>query len=213
MNTPLLLTERNGLWVVSKPSGWVVHRTNDPTIPDLLSWAKETFPDVSNIEQIAPIHRIDRATSGLVLLSPDPEIRANLGHCFANEGIKKEYRALVYGQTSPTLAINRPLEDRRRGKKLQARTDAETLETFVSCSYLAVFPQTGRKHQIRRHLQAINHAVVGEKRYKPKKFLPVPGFPGRLWLHAHRITLPDGETFEAPLSSELEAQLQLLRSL
>ena len=207
---PSLLTRQGPLWVINKPAGWVVHPTNDPSMLDLISWAQEHFPDADGI---APINRIDRFTSGLVLLSPDPDYRGHLGTLFAEEKIQKEYRCLVYGKTPPSRQIDKPLADARRGKPLEALTRFETLQVFVSCSYLSVRPETGRKHQIRRHLQGINHAIVGESRYRPKKFLRVPGFPGRLWLHAHRLLLPDGQEFTAPLASELQEHLELLERL
>jgi 23S rRNA pseudouridine955/2504/2580 synthase len=77
-------------------------------------------------------------------------------------------------------------------------------------SLLTVRPETGRKHQIRRHLQTIGHAVVGDDRYPPRRFRKVPGFPGRLWLHANELTLPDGRRFRAPLAAELDDHLRLL---
>ena len=207
---PTLLSRDASLWVINKPAGWVVHPTNDPSMLDLISWAETTFPEARGI---APIHRIDRFTSGLVLLSPDPDLRGSLGSLFAEEKIRKEYRCLVYGKTAPSGHIDSPLADARRGKPLQSLTRYQTLQSFVSCSYLSVRPETGRKHQIRRHLQGIDHAIVGESRYKPKKFLRVPGFPGRLWLHAHHLQLPDGREFTAPLAPELQTHLELLERL
>ncbi|TXD34413.1 RNA pseudouridine synthase [Lujinxingia vulgaris] len=209
MNAPTLLSADNNLFVVNKPAGWVVHPTNDPTMQDLVSWLNAQIGN----SDAAPVHRLDRETSGLVLMSPSPELRAQLGDWFAQNTVRKEYRALVYGSTPDTMTLDAPLFDRRRGRPLSALTRVETLERFVSCSYLRVTPATGRKHQIRQHLQRAGHAIVGEARYKPKKFLRVPGFPGRLWLHALRLELPDGRIFEAPLAPELDAQLNLLRSL
>lgn len=210
MSKPKLISRKDDLWVIDKPAEWVVHPTNDPDMLDLVSWTEENFPEAKGM---APINRIDRQTSGLVLMSPDPELRGGMGKYFADDEVKKEYLALVYGKTPERGTIDKALKDARRGKPLSATTHFETLEVFVSCSYLKVIPETGRKHQIRRHLQGIGHAIVGEKRYRPKKFLRVPGFPGRLWLHAHRLRLPDGRQFCAPLAEELEEQLMLLREV
>lgn len=207
---PEVLHVDGDLWVIAKPAGWIVHPAGDPDIPDLLSWARNALPDAKGL---APVHRIDRHTSGLVLLSPDPALRATLGEHFARDEVRKTYLALVYGPTPPTGRIETPLQDARRGRPLAAATTFETLETFVSCSLLRVHPLTGRKHQIRRHLHGIDHAIVGEQRYRPRKFLRVPGFPGRLWLHATHLELPDGRTFSAPLPPELADHLDLLRRL
>ncbi|RVU45802.1 RNA pseudouridine synthase [Lujinxingia sediminis] len=209
MNDPMLLSHDGDLFVINKPAGWVVHPTNDPAMKDLVSWLNT----LTGTSENAPIHRLDRETSGVVLMSPSPELRAELGEWFAQNQVRKEYRALVYGSPPNTMTLDAPLFDRRRGRPLNARTRIETLERFVSCSYLRVQPETGRKHQIRQHLQREGHAIVGESRYKPKKFLRVPGFPGRLWLHALRLELPDDRVIEAPLAPELDAQLTLLRSL
>ena len=209
MNDPTLLSHDDDLFVVNKPADWVVHPTNDPGMKDLVSWLNA----LTGTSEHAPIHRLDRETSGVVLMSPSPELRAEFGEWFAQNQVRKEYRAMVYWKTPDAITLDAPLFDRRRRRPLDALTRVETLERFVSCSYLRVLPETGRKHQIRQHLQREGHAIVGESRYKPKKSLRVPGFPGRLWLHALRLELPDGRVMEAPLAPELEAQLTLLRSL
>ncbi len=86
---------------------------------------------------------------------------------------------------------------------------AEALGAF---SLLRVRPETGRKHQIRRHLHGIGLPLVGDTRYRGR-FRPVPGFPGRLFLHAWRLSLPDGRSFESPLPPELEACILELRRI
>ncbi|MBA2663997.1 MAG: RNA pseudouridine synthase [Bradymonadaceae bacterium] len=207
---PQLIHRKAGLWVFDKPSGWVVHPTNDPAMENIVDWAQQTLPKAAGL---APINRIDRETSGLVLMSPSSQTRGEIGKWFADELVKKRYRCLVYGNPPPSGVIDTPLQDARRASPLAATTRFEMLESFISCAYLEVCPQTGRKHQIRRHLQGIGHAIVGEKRYKPKQFLKIPGFPGRLWLHAHWLRLPDGREFSAPLPDELEAHLAVLRGL
>lgn len=207
---PTLIARDDRLWVLNKPADWVVHPTNDPTMKDLIAWSRE---HLGASEEFAPINRIDRATSGLVLYSPDPALRAEIGDLFAQNLVKKTYRALVYGNPPLRGRINAPLDDGRRGKSLDALTHYEVLETFRSCAHLSVKPETGRKHQIRRHLKHIGHAIVGDTRYTPKRRPNIPGFPRRMWLHAHILRLPDGREFEAPLSPELEDHLELLRSL
>jgi tRNA pseudouridine65 synthase len=207
---PELIERTNGLWVLSKPAGWVVHPTHDPTLPDLIAWCQQ---HLDAPPELAPINRIDRETSGVVLYAADPKIRATIGAMFADNEVKKTYRALVYGNPPHNGVIDVPLDDGRRGRPLDALTRYEVLETFVSCAHLAVFPETGRKHQIRRHLLSIGHAIVGDRRYTPRRRPNVAGFPGRMWLHAHTVKLADGREFVAPLPRELEDQLVLLRSL
>ena len=91
-------------------------------------------------------------------------------------------------------------------------TRYRTLEWLGSFSLLAVRIETGRKHQIRRHLHGIGHPVIGDPRHGPRRPVRVPGWPGRLWLHARVLVLPGGETFEDPLPRELLASLDAMRS-
>ena len=105
--------------------------------------------------------------------------------------------------------IRRPLSY-GRGRTQPAVTRYRCLAVHGRFSYLEVRPETGRKHQIRRHLHGIGHPLVGDTRYRPRRFRAVPGFPGRIWLHALRLELPDGRHFEAPLPPELSAHLEVL---
>lgn len=207
---PHMLAQRDQLWVLYKPAGFAVHQASDRSIPDLMTWASEHLPLP---DAIAPINRLDRATSGVVLCSPDAKVRGEYGRMFAQNRVVKEYRALVFGRTHKKGVIRRPLKDKRRQKPLRCVTRYTRLASFRKTSYLAVTPETGRYHQIRRHMQGIGHALVGDERYPPSRFQPIAGFPGRLWLHAHSLTLPDGETFIAPLPPELDEHIALLEEL
>ena len=178
------------------------HAAADPDIPDLLTWARTHAGAPAGL---APVHRLDRATSGVLLCADDPELLAAIGAALAAGTVQKEYRALVYGRMRAGGTIRRPLADERRGRPLPASTRFRLLAAYSGASLLAVFPLTGRRHQIRRHLSAVGHPVVGDPRYGRR-----PGGPGRLWLHALRVQLPDGRCFEAPLPVELTAHLEAL---
>jgi len=205
---PTLLAVVDDLWVIDKPAGYLVHPAGNPAMPDILAWAREVegAPD-----GLAPVHRLDRQTSGVVLCSPDPELRTRLGVSFAEREVQKTYRTLVHDLTPAEGLIDRPLPDARRGAPLEARTRYWRLEALGRFSYLEVTPETGRKHQIRRHLNHIGHGVVGDRRYPHRKPRRTPHDPGRLWLHALRVVLPDGRVFEAPLAPELAEHLDRLR--
>ncbi len=204
---PTVLRREGALWVLSKPAGLAAHATGDPSIPDVITWAIEHG---GAPRELAPVHRLDRETSGVLLASDDPALRARLGALFAEGRVTKRYRALVHGRANAKGIVRRPLADGRRGRPLDAVTRWRRIATYGRVSLLEVRPETGRKHQIRRHLAGIGHPIVGDARYGPRRFAPVPGFPGRLWLHAIAIELPDGRVFEAPLAPELEAHLALL---
>ncbi len=206
---PTLLSNDDGLWVIDKPAGRVVHAARPEDKPDLLAWARAHAgaPDT-----LAPVNRLDKETSGLVICAADKKLLAEASSWFATAKVKKEYRALVFGRTHKKGVVRRPLQDARRGRALDAVTRYWLQRALPRASYLRVQPETGRKHQIRRHLQGIGHPVVGDRRYRPKRgsFKRIPGYPGRLWLHCLTLTLPDGRHYEAPLPTALEEHLAAL---
>lgn len=205
---PQLLASENGWFALYKPAGMNVHPAAEQEGLALSTW-------VSQQEHLPPtlmlVNRLDRATSGIVLFADGQEKCAQAHQWFAEEQVSKAYQALVYGVTHRKGIIRRPLQDQRRKRSLAAVTRYRRVENMGPFSLLVVRPETGRKHQIRRHLQSVGHAVVGDSRYRPKKRRNVPGFPGRLWLHAFRLELPDGFHVECPLPVELLEHLDLLR--
>ena len=206
---PILVARVGELWVLSKPAGFAVHRAGEGA-PDLMAWA------VQNLDAppgLSPIHRLDLETSGVVLCAGDPKILARYGQFFARGEAVKRYRALVHGRAHLKGVIRRPLKEPGGSKMQDAITRYRKLAWYGPTTYMEVRPETGRKHQIRRHLQGIGHAVVGDERYPPKRFRAIAGFPGRLWLHAQSIELPGGVRFEAPLPPELKAHLAMLADM
>lgn len=184
-----------------------MHPARGTTAPNVVEWLVAQ----GAVEGIAPVHRLDLVTSGVVLYAEDRALRGALGRMFRDGLVEKRYVALVVGRTRKKGVIRKPLADARRGRPLKAVTRYRTREHLGGFSLVSVRPQTGRKHQIRRHLQGIKHPIVGDSRYGPRRFVPVPAFPGRLWLHAERVTLPDGRSFAAPLAPELADHLAVLR--
>ena len=209
MNAARLICCEDGIWVFDKPAGMAVHPAGE-NVPDLLSWARAEGGAPASLRAA---HRLDRETSGVVLCAADDEVIAELGRLFREGGVVKRYRALVHGRAHRKGVIRTPLGDARRGTPLEAVTRFRLLDWLGPTSYLEVRPESGRRHQIRRHLQRIGHSIVGDTRYPPKHFRGVAGFPGRLWLHAMAIELSDGRSFEAPLAPELSAHLEHLAVL
>jgi 23S rRNA-/tRNA-specific pseudouridylate synthase len=208
---PQLLARDRSLWVLDKPSGLRVHAAGDDGADDLVSWVRR---ELDGPAALAPVHRLDAGTSGVVLLSSDAEERTELGEAFAAGTVRKRYLALTFGVTHAKGTIDRALMDARRKRPLEARTRYKRLSLFGRvASYLALVPESGRKHQLRRHLQQIGHGIIGDTRYRDAKRRRVPRFPGRLWLHAETLELPDGRRFEAPLASELAEHLEQLEAL
>lgn len=203
---PIEVIARDGpLWVIAKPAGVRVHPAGDDGADDLIAgMARAGLP-----AGMSPIHRLDAPVSGAVLCSADPAVRAEVGRWFAERQIGKVYRAVVFGRTRRKGIIRRSLAV-GRGRRQPAVTRYRCLAVHGRFSYLEVRPETGRKHQIRRHLHGIGHPLVGDTRYTPRRFTPVPAFPGRIWLHAWRLELPDGRAFEAPLPADLAEHLEAL---
>ena len=208
MKEPGLITIVDDLWVFNKPAGYAAHPTGNPRIPDLLSWA---ICNLNVPKTLAPVHRLDRAVSGVILCSPDKKLRSRLAARFAAGDIKKEYRALVFGHTHKKGKIEHKLMDKRRGTHLEALTRYRRLESLGRITYLSVLPLTGRRHQIRRHLQRIGHPIIGDPRYKPAGRPRLAFSPKRLYLHAVRLTLDDHISFEVPLDGGFSEYLELWR--
>ena len=196
--------------MLDKPSGWAVHPTGEGDAPDLMTWANDTL-DSGQAGRFSPAHRLDKETSGIVICSPSGAARARVGAWFGAGEVKKVYLALVHGRTRKKGIVRKKLKDGRRGRALEAVTRYTTLGRWGALSLLRVRPETGRKHQIRRHLQGIGHAIVGDERYRPARFKSVPSFPGRLWLHAHQLELPEVGSFTSELPEGLSAHLEALK--
>ena len=213
METPdeprVLARSSQGLLVVHKPAGMRVHPASEDGVPDLLGWLRDQ-PDLP--PDVAPVQRLDQGTSGLLLCGSSRNHRA-MASAWLEEGlVEKTYLTAVHGRTRKKGTLRRALPDARRGRPLPAVTRYRTLEWLGGFSLLAVRIETGRKHQIRRHLSGIGHPVIGDPRHGPRRPVRVPGWPGRLWLHARVLVLPDGETFEDPLPPELLSSLDAMRS-
>lgn len=205
MDSPRLLLRADRIAAVEKPAGWVVHATRPNEHADLRTWV---HPELGPGWEA--VHRLDRDTSGVVILGADPEIRAELSKAFAAGEVRKTYLALVQGRTHEKGVIRIPLSPDHPGPPQAAVTRYRTSRRFSAFTLLRVNPETGRKHQVRRHLSEIGHPVIGDTRYDNTPRRPIPGYPGRLWLHAARIELPGERVFESPLPPSLAEHLEVL---
>lgn len=213
MQIPILY-EDNEVLAVNKPAGLVVHpdgRTKEPTLAD---WLLEKYPSIRGVGETIPltnggviekwgiVHRIDRDTSGVLLVAKTQESFLNLKSQFQERTIKKTYRAIAHGVFKEKEgAINKPIgrstsdfrrwsaEYGARGELREAVTDYRVLgegdTEGVKLSYLEINPHTGRTHQIRVHLKAVGHPILCDKLYAPKSPC-VLGFD-RTALHAFSI--------------------------
>lgn len=232
---PVILYEDDAMIAISKPSGMVVHndgRTEEYTVVD---WFLDRVPsargvgepgyaqDGSLLERSGVVHRLDRETSGVLVLAKTQEAFEFLKKQFHDHTLKKEYRTFVYGTMKEKWGtVDRPIgrstKDFRlrsaqrgaRGTLREAVTDWELIGQSTTHAYLKITPKSGRTHQIRVHLKAIGKPIVGDELYAPEELRAGDniGFT-RLALHAYRLNLviPNGEEkmFIAPLPSDFES--------
>ena len=219
--------ENDDLLVVNKPAGMAVHPSTGHASGTLVNAALAHAPQVDGVGgELRPgiVHRLDKNTSGLILLAKNDLTHRTLQDQFRARRVTKVYLALVDGKPpTPQGRIEAPVgRDTSHRKKMaivflekgrEAVSDYHTLETFPHHTFLEIHPITGRTHQIRLHLSFIGCPVVGDTIYGFRR----PSLPlDRHFLHASRltVTLP-GESqpriFEATLPQDLSSILEGLR--
>lgn len=209
MPDPLVLARDGDLVAILKPAGWVVHAAMPGERFDLRAWCAGQPGLPRGLE---PCHRLDRETSGVVLFAAEAATRAEVGRAFMAGTVKKTYLALVIGHAHRKGVLRAPLAPDDGGPPQDAVTRYRMVEALGGFSLVRVRPETGRKHQIRRHLHGVGLPIVGDDRYAPARPVRVPAFPNRLCLHAVALELPDGRRFEAPLPEDLARCLEALRA-
>jgi len=220
-----VLYEDSNILAIDKPSGILVHpdgKSKEKTILDLF---------LKKYPKMEIVHRLDRDTSGVMLLAKNKKAHEFLKKQFQDREIKKTYLAIVSGSVKNDRGvINKPIgrsprDFRRylagrgaRGEMREAITEYKVLKRFSAQSgsasggevskftYLEIKPKTGRTHQIRVHLKFLNHPVVCDSLYNPDN--PCPKGISRLALHAKSIEFKDlkGKTvkIESPLPKEFK---------
>lgn len=176
-----IIYEDNDLLVINKPSGLVVHPGTGVADSTLLNALIARYPENKNLPQAGLIHRLDKDTTGLLIIAKNNPSYLKLNQAMAKRKINRSYTALVVGVVHTSGTINEPLarHPKHRTKFAVSPTgrDALThysiLERFKHHTLLKVTLETGRTHQIRVHLHYINHPVIGDQMYKkhitPKK--------------------------------------------
>lgn len=216
-----ILYEDDNVIAVNKPAGLVVHAGAGMHSGTLVNALLHHFGALSNVGgELRPgiVHRIDRYTSGVLLVARNDDAHRALAGQFAGRTVEKTYVALVHGVVRPdTGRIATPItRDPTRRTRMTSRlttgraalTQYRVLQRFARFTYLEVKIGTGRTHQIRVHLSSLGHPVAGDKLYG------AAASPfGRYFLHAQRITFTapgSGRciTVEAPVPPELQAWLR-----
>ncbi len=223
-----IVFENDDLMVVDKPAGMVVHPSAGHEHGTLVHAALAHAPEMGGISgEIRPgvVHRLDKDTSGLILLAKNDRALHWLQEQFRERTVQKVYLALVDGAPpTPKGRVEAPIgRDPAHRKKMavvslgrgrEAVSEYRTLETFAAHTLLEFRPHTGRTHQIRLHCAFLGCPIVGDTLYGHRKQSVKLS---RHFLHAVRltITLPgerEPRTFVAPLPAELESVLEFLRN-
>lgn len=233
--TPEILYEDEHVLVINKPAGMQVHADEDTQDETVSGWFVARCPGAADVgesfvsrtgkEMHKPgiVHRLDRETSGVLLLVKDQGTFLYIKEQFKERHARKTYHAFVYGEVKDDHGtIDRPIgrsaSDFRlrsaqrgaRGTLREAVTEYTVIERAPEYSYLELHPKTGRTHQLRAHLKAINHPIVCDRLYAPKQTC-ILGF-SRLALHASALELDIAEgkhmRFEAPLPEDFKGALK-----
>jgi 23S rRNA pseudouridine1911/1915/1917 synthase len=183
--------------VINKPAGLTVYPAPGHASHTLVNALLQRFPDLAcfgDSPRPGIVHRLDKDTSGLIVVVRNEKARLDLVNQFRSRSVKKAYLILVQGKLEPERgAIDAPIgrdpSDRKRmavvTRGRTARTDYCVLQHYKSCTLAEVRIQTGRTHQIRVHMTAIGHPVVGDKIYGRSSSI----FSGRQFLHACYLEL------------------------
>ncbi|HTU25355.1 MAG TPA: RluA family pseudouridine synthase [Pirellulales bacterium] len=193
-----ILYQDHDLLVLDKPSGLLSVPGRGPDLQDCLS---------SRVQAAHPealvVHRLDRDTSGLIVMARNPAAQRHLGEQFAHRTVEKHYLALVFGQPAERsgtidLPMRKDFEHPPRHRidpafGRAAETAWRVIELFVDRSRLEIVPRTGRSHQIRLHLATIGHPILGDNLYAHDQ---ARAMSPRLMLHAARLSLSHPATGE-----------------
>jgi len=211
---PRVLAETAEWIVLDKPSGWItipgrVSQQGEPASrPILLNWVQERYPEALTV------HRLDVETTGVLLFARGPDAHRKASVWFQKRETSKNYVCLASGRPArPLMKIQEPIEG------APSTTQVEVLERFQKFQevfHARVRPLTGRRHQIRIHLAAGGHPLLGDSRYGgPCRMQTDPSGATieitRVALHAESLALPSGERFTAPLPQDLSGWLNFLR--
>lgn len=201
--------------VADKPSGLLVHRGWDDDEDVAMFRVRDAIG-----QQVYPVHRLDRGTSGALVFARTREAAAALGRAFEQGRVEKRYLALVRGTPPGSGVVDHAIPKSEGGPRVPAVTRFRLVarSPVDRCSLVEAVPETGRLHQVRRHMHHIDHPIVGDvnygsgeinRRYRATYALH------RLALHAHRVTFEHPATGEsigviAPLPPDLASALEAL---
>ena len=229
-----IVFEDDTLLVINKPAGMVVHPAVGNWSGTLLNALLHHIPDIGNIPRCGIVHRLDKETSGLLVVAKTLSAQTHLVQQLQARTVKREYRAIVWGQLWKNGVVNQPIG---RHPSIRTRmavylsgkpaiTHYEILERFGVHTYLRCNLETGRTHQIRVHMQYLKAPIVGDPVYGLKSIMPIKSMSDTLRqhilgfhrqaLHAIRLGLIHPLTSEAmewsiDLPNDMKTLLEIIR--
>lgn len=239
INSPSVVFEDESMLVINKPSGWIVNESQTTSKrPVVQTWIKENFTGsaISSYEyRNGIVHRIDKETSGILLIAKTVEAMERLQNQFRERTVTKQYHCLVHGELLDTgewqevnITVGRLPWNRERFGVLPGGRDSLTFykpkglymdEQKNKYTYVVAKPKTGRTHQIRIHMKYLGHPVVADDFYAGRKRARADRkWCPRLFLHAAEIEFkhPVSEEkvcFESQLPDDLKGALENLKKI
>jgi 23S rRNA pseudouridine1911/1915/1917 synthase len=229
-----IVHEDDALIIINKPAGLVVHPAVGNQQHTLVNALLHHCPELENIPRAGLIHRIDKDTTGLLVIAKTIEAHHKLVQQLQEKTMQREYEAVVQGEFISGGTVDEPIErhPRHRTKMTVIATGKPSvthyrvLEKFPHYTRIKVNLETGRTHQIRVHMAHINHSLIGDQTYGGRFKLPKGASEElqkalrefkRQALHARKLTLThplsnELVTYEAPLPEDMKALLAQLRA-
>lgn len=228
-----VLFENSSFLAINKPAGIQIHPSRVETQSTVANWILAEYPEIASVgeDSLRPgiVHRLDKDTSGVLLIAKNQKSFLALKQLFASRKIQKTYLAIVFGVPKQLSGIiNAPVarsqsfrkqvvvknQTRYKGIKREAITHYRTIRNFQKngqiYSLLEISPKTGRMHQIRAHLSSIGNPIVGDTLYKRKECVS-PEKIHRHLLHAERIAFFLGKekySIKSPIPSDMRIFLK-----
>jgi 23S rRNA pseudouridine1911/1915/1917 synthase len=231
-----IVYEDQDIIVIDKPIGVLSQSATSSSSPAVSDFLIKHFPKIKEVgedeQRFGIVHRLDKDTSGVMIVAKNNESFLFLKEQFKNHKTKKIYTALVHGtiepregsidfkigrsKTNPQIQTAIDSKKKESIKSREALTLYKTIKSFQDYSLLTVEIKTGRMHQIRVHMKAIGHPIIGDQKYNLKKFVNKNRELKRQFLHASEmtVTLPSGElkTFRSDLPADLKVLLKSISS-
>jgi len=240
MTEPTIISQTQDYIIINKPAGLLVHPTTKGETDTVANWLTQKFPELIGVgeydDRPGIVHRLDKHVSGLLVVARTQAMFEHLKKQFQERTIEKKYIALVYKQILADYGtIDFPIGRGKDGRMAarpntkqvtlknvgriqtgrEAVTDFEVIKRFPRYTLVDVTIHTGRTHQIRVHLFAYGHPIVGDPLYIQTKLIKKNDTPlERIFLHSHTLCFADmndeRQCFESPLPDDLQQKLDTL---